>query len=124
MVYYCKTKVLKMSEEWPDKPIDVSDKDMNDFLDKYPIAVVDFWASWCGPCKMMGPVIDQLAQEMTGDMVFGKLNVDENNTMSAAFNISSIPTLVVFKDGKEVHRISGAMPKDALKGELQKFTAP
>ncbi len=115
-----KTKVNKMDEKWPDEPVKVSDDDMNDFVEKYPLAVIDFWAAWCGPCRMVAPVLKQLAKEMQGKVTFGKLNVDENRRTSGAFGISSIPTMVIFKDGKEVDRIMGALPKEALKKELAK----
>ncbi len=110
-----------MEEEWPDKPVKVSDENMDEFVNKYQTTVIDFWASWCGPCKMVEPVLEQLAKEMQGKVAFGKLNVDENKNTSGAFGISSIPTLVIFKDGKEADRIMGALPKKDLKSELEKF---
>jgi thioredoxin 1 len=76
--------------------------------------VVDFWAEWCGPCKMMGPVIDELSQEMADKVNFVKLNVDEAQSISAEYGIMSIPTIVLFKDSKEVARLSGAMPKEPI----------
>jgi thioredoxin 1 len=76
--------------------------------------VVDFWAEWCGPCKMMGPVIDELSQEMADKVEFVKLNVDEAQNISAEYGIMSIPTIVLFKDSKEVARLSGAMPKEPI----------
>lgn len=76
--------------------------------------LVDFWASWCGPCRMVGPVVSQIAEENEGKIVVGKLNVDDEDELSEEYNVSSIPTLVVFKDGKEVNRAVGAMPKASL----------
>ncbi|BBA33505.1 thioredoxin [Methylocaldum marinum] len=71
--------------------------------------VVDFWADWCGPCKMVAPVIEQLAEELAGQVCFGKVDVDSEQTLAGRFNIRSIPTLMLFKSGKEVDRVMGAM---------------
>ena len=72
--------------------------------------LLDFWASWCGPCRMVSPVVDEIAAERD-DLLVGKVNVDEEPELASAFNISSIPTLVVLKDGKVVNRATGARPK-------------
>ena len=79
-----------------------------------PLAMVDFWAEGCGPCKMLSPVIEELAQEFDGKVLVGKVNVDEEPELASAFNISSIPTLVVLKDGKVVNRATGARPKSSI----------
>lgn len=76
--------------------------------------LVDFWASWCMPCKMLSPVVDEVAEEVTSAKV-AKVNVDEQQSLAARFNVMSIPTLIVFKDGKEVRRSVGVMPKEAVK---------
>ncbi|MFA6429953.1 MAG: thioredoxin [Patescibacteria group bacterium] len=82
---------------------------------------VDFWAPWCGPCRMMGPVIEELANEMPGDKIkIGKLNVDENGTMPNRFNVMSIPTMLVFKNGNVVDQFVGAISKEVLKEKLEK----
>lgn len=75
--------------------------------------LLDFWASWCGPCRMVSPVIDEIAGER-GDIKVGKINVDEQPELAAAFQVMSIPTLVVMKDGKVVNRAMGARPKEAI----------
>jgi len=75
--------------------------------------LVDFWASWCGPCKMIGPIIDQIADERT-DIKVGKINVDEEQELAVQFKVMSIPTLLVFKDGKVVNQSLGAKPKAAI----------
>ena len=76
--------------------------------------LVDFWASWCMPCKMLSPVVDEVAEEVTSVKV-AKVNVDEQQSLAARFNVMSIPTLIVFKDGKEVRRSVGVIPKEAVK---------
>ena len=82
--------------------------------------LVDFWASWCGPCRMIGPFIDELADEYVGKAVVGKVNVDEEGELAQNFRVMSIPTLMVFKNGKVVESIMGARPKDDLKRILDK----
>jgi thioredoxin 1 len=83
--------------------------------------LVDFWAVWCGPCQMMGPIIEELAKEVAGKYKVGKMNVDENRETAAKFGIMSIPTLIIFKDGKAVKQLVGVQSKDNLKEELEKF---
>ena len=79
--------------------------------------LVDFWATWCGPCRMVSPIVDQLADELDGRLVIGKCNVDENQDIAMKYGVMSIPTLVILKGGQEVNRIVGAMPKPALAAE-------
>ena len=80
--------------------------------------LVDFWAPWCGPCQMMGPIIEELAEELEGKVVVGKLNVDENPQMAQKYGIMSIPTLLIFKDGQVVEQFVGVQPKEVLKQVL------
>jgi len=82
---------------------------------------VDCYADWCGPCRMMNPVIDALSEEYNGKIVFGKLNVDENRTITAKYNIMSIPTLFIFKDKTLVETVVGAVSKEQLKEKLGKY---
>ncbi len=81
--------------------------------------LVDFWAPWCGPCQMMGPVIDEVATEIGEIAKVGKLNVDENQESAQKYGVMSIPTMIIFKDGKNVKQIIGAQSKDTLLGELK-----
>ena len=80
--------------------------------------LVDFWAEWCGPCKMIAPIIDQLSVDLQGKMKMTKVNVDEAPQLAGQFNVMSIPTLLIFKGGKQVDQIVGAMPKDKLLAKL------
>ena len=107
-----------MEENSPDIPLKVKDADIEINIKKYPLMVVDCWAPWCGPCRMVGPIIEELAKEMQGKIVFGKLNVDENREASMKYGIMSIPTLLVFKNGSLVDNIIGAMPKEMLLGKI------
>lgn len=84
------------------------------------VVLVDFFATWCGPCKMMAPVIDELSGEFDGKAKIGKLDVDENNKTASEFGVQSIPTLILFKDGAEVERMVGFQSKEALKEVLDK----
>ena len=107
--------------EYPSKPVIVTDSTLDAALNQYPLLIVDCWAEWCGPCRMIGPIIDELAKELSGRAVFGKLNVDENMQTSNKFRISAIPSLLVFKDGKLLDKLVGAYPKATLAGKIQKY---
>ena len=83
-------------------------------LNNHLPVLVDFWVTWCGPCKMIGPIIDQMSDELAGKVVFGKLNVDNQPELAMQFQVMSIPTLLLFKDGKVVNKKIGFMPKEKL----------
>jgi len=81
--------------------------------------LVDFWAEWCGPCRMVGPIVEEIAKEYDGQAVVGKVNVDENQGVAAQFGIRNIPTLLVFKNGEIVDKQVGVAPKNVLEGKLK-----
>lgn len=83
--------------------------------------LVDFWASWCGPCRALGPVVEEISVELADQLDVYKCNVDEEAALAQAFSIMSIPTLILFKDGAPVHTMVGSMPKTALLAELQAY---
>ncbi|MBW6470084.1 MAG: thioredoxin [Methanosarcinaceae archaeon] len=109
----------KELEGYPDKPVIVTDADFNIFISKYPLVVVDCWAEWCGPCRMLAPTIDELATQYRGKIVFGKLDTDNNRATSMQYKISSIPAMLVFKNGNFVGQIIGAVPKEQIVKQLQ-----
>ena len=102
------------------KPVDVTDKTFDDFVKNNPKVVVDCWASWCAPCRMLSPIIDALAEEEK-DIKFAKLNVDNNRSVPMRYGIMSIPTLLYFKDGVLVDKTLGALPKTAIEARLAKL---
>ena len=116
--YFNKGEIMN---DMPKDTINISDADLDENIKKYSILVVDCWAPWCGPCRMVGPVIDELAKELHGKIVFGKLNVDENQLTATKYQIMSIPSLLVFKNGKLVDKFVGALPKDMLLQKLEPY---
>jgi len=104
---------------YPKEPIEVTDGNFIELLEKYPLLVVDCWASWCMPCKILEPVIEELAGEYAGRVVFGKLNVDENRELAMKFGIMSIPTLLFFKEAQAVDTLVGAVPKEQIEAKIR-----
>ena len=103
------------------KPIEVSDATFKDMIQNHPLVVVDCWAPWCAPCYMVAPVIEETARDYAGKILFGKLNVDENQKVAMQYQIMSIPTLLVFKNGKLADRIVGAMPRQMLEPKITRY---
>ena len=104
------------------KPLIVTDGNFTSEVEKSALPVlVDFWAAWCGPCRMVAPIVEQLAVELSGKVRVGKLDVDANQRTAAKFKVQSIPTLLIFKDGKEIDRIIGAQSKNAILQRLSSF---
>ena len=101
------------------KPIILTDTNFNSEIAKNELIVVDFWAPWCGPCRMVGPVIEELASEYSGKVAFGKLNVDDNRMVPSRFGVRGIPTLMVFKDGEAVDTVVGACPKTHIEAKFK-----
>ena len=102
------------------KPVHVDDSNFDDMVGKHSLVLIDFWASWCGPCLALAPTIEELAVEFAGKVVVGKLDVDENPSTAERFQVCSIPTVVMLKDGKEVDRVVGCVPKDRFEVMLKK----
>ncbi|MCH7552415.1 MAG: thioredoxin [Chloroflexi bacterium] len=106
------------------KTIEVTDSTWeSEVLGSDTPVVVDFWAVWCGPCRIIAPLVEELAEEYEGKVKFSKLNVDENPEVSLKYEIRSIPTLLVFKDGKPVDQIVGAVPKKELQKRVEAVLA-
>jgi thioredoxin 2 len=106
------------------RPLTVTDATFSAEVERSPVPVlVDAWAAWCGPCKMIAPAIDELAAEMAGRVRVVKLNVDENPTTAARFDLRSIPTLLLFKGGREADRIVGVQPKSEISRRLERLLA-
>ncbi len=100
------------------KALEVTDNSFDELIKGDKPVLVDFWAEWCGPCKMIGPVVEQLAGEFEGKAVIGKMDVDANSKVPAKFGIRSIPTLMIFKGGELVDKVVGAVPKSVLEQKL------
>jgi len=115
------SKADDSTDGWPTMPIELADGTFNEVIRKYPLVVVDCWAEWCAPCRMVGPVVEELARDYRGRIVFGKLNVDSNVTTAQQYGIMSIPTLLVFKNGQLANQLVGAMPRDMLEPQITKY---
>jgi thioredoxin len=103
-------------------PVTITDTNFNKIVETSAMPVLlDFWAAWCGPCHKIAPTIDQLAKELAGKVLVGKLNVDENQRTAAKFSVQGIPTLLILQNGREVDRIVGVESKEAIIRRLQRF---
>jgi len=104
-----------------DKPLDLSDSTFEDNVRRYSLVVVDCWAPWCAPCNLVAPIIEELARDYAGKILFAKLNVDHNQKIAGQYGIMGIPTILIFRNGKLVDRIVGAMPRQMLEPKIAKY---
>ena len=103
--------------------IEITDTNFSDVTGQPGLSMVDFWAVWCGPCRMVAPIVEQLAEDYAGQVTVGKLDVDNNQRSAAQFNVRSIPTILFFKDGKVVDQVIGAVPRPALEAKIKQHLA-
>lgn len=102
------------------KTIEITDGNFANVIEgSKGLAIIDFWAAWCGPCRMVAPIVEQLASEYAGRLQVGKLDVDNNQQVATRFNIRSIPSILFFKDGKHVDTVVGAVPRAMLERKIQ-----
>jgi thioredoxin 1 len=111
---------FKAKKEMANEPVHVTDADFEETVKKHSLALIDFWAPWCGPCLALTPTIEELNKDYGGRVLIGKLNVDENPQTAECFQVFSIPTLLIMKNGKEVERIVGCVPKKHIEAALKK----
>ena len=106
------------------KPIEVTDSTFgNEIESGSGLSLVDFWATWCGPCRMVAPIVEQLAQEHQGNLKVAKVDVDANQRTAMRFNVRSIPSILFFKNGQHVDTVIGAVPKATLEGKIKQHLA-
>lgn len=116
-----RTAEREEGEQALDRPLTVTDAAFKEVVQNHTLVVVDCWAPWCAPCRMVAPVIEEMARDYAGRILFGKLNVDENPDVATQYQIMSIPTMLVFKEGKLVDRLVGAMPRQMLEQKITKY---
>ena len=104
-----------------DAPLHLNDSNFDETIKKNKVALIDFWAGWCGPCRALAPTIEEVAREYGSKVLVGKLDVDENPKTAECFQVFSIPTLIIFKDGCEVERLVGLCAKNRIVDLLQKY---
>jgi thioredoxin 1 len=107
--------------EWPDKPVELTDDTITTFTSEHPVVVIDFWGPSCAPCKMIAPILEQLAVEMKGQVAFGKMDVTKNMKTSMSLGIRSIPTLAFYRNGEMVKTKMGFIPKGRLISEIREI---
>ncbi|UCC34102.1 MAG: thioredoxin [Candidatus Bathyarchaeota archaeon] len=114
-------QMIERAAKTSDKPVEVNDATLEETIQDNPLVVIDCWAPWCGPCQIVAPVIEELARDYAGKILFGKLNVDENQGVATRYQIMGIPTLLIFKNEKLVDRIVGAMPRPVLEEKMARY---
>ncbi len=112
---------IKLEMSMPNKPIEITDENFATMVQVYDFLIVDCWAPWCGPCRMLSSVIDDLAREFEGEVVFGKMNTDRNNGIASKLGIMSIPTLLFVKNGRLVDKTVGALPREIIEEKIRKY---
>ncbi len=112
-------ELSKQAGDGPSAPVVLTDATFDSFATKHPLTVVDFWATWCGPCRLVEPIMEALAKEYAGKVAFGKLDVDENQGTAMRFNTMSIPTMLILKNGQEIDRIIGAYPREYIENKIK-----
>jgi thioredoxin 1 len=112
-------KIQKLTKKMTQTvPLTVTDSDFDDVVNNNDFVIVDFWAPWCGPCRIVGPILDELAEKYAGMVTIAKVNVDENQQTPSKFGVMGIPTLLFFKGGELIDKVVGALPKEALEQRI------
>ena len=111
----------KKGEQFLTNPFEVTDTTFTETIRNHSLVVVECWAPWCGPCHMVAPIVEEMARDYAGKILFGKLNVDENPRVATQYQIMSIPTLLVFKNGQLRDQILGAMPRQMLEPKITRY---
>jgi thioredoxin 1 len=101
--------------------VEVTDQNFQEITGQAGLSMVDFWAVWCGPCRMVAPIVEQIADDYAGQVTVGKLDVDNNQRTATQFNVRSIPTILFFRDGKVVDQVIGAVPRPALESKIKQL---
>jgi len=109
------------SENWPDYVITLNEKNFDNFIKKYPLSAVDFWAPWCAPCRTMGPRLRRLSKIFKGKIVFGKLNTQENEDIAKKYKIMGIPHIIIFYHGKKLSSITGVKSVGSIKNTIEEL---
>lgn len=112
---------VTLERKMPNAPVEVTDDNFASMIGEYEFMIVDCWAPWCGPCRMLSPVIEELARDYLGKVVFGKLNTDINRGVAGQYGIMSIPTLLFFKSGRLVDTVVGAVPRRSIEQTMKKY---
>jgi thioredoxin 1 len=107
--------------EYPERPVDLKSQDSTSFLKRYPVALLEFWAGWCRPCLKMRPVVEEVAAEFWGDIVFGRISLDEDPEARERFEVTVLPTLLLFKQGQEIERLLGGVTRQRLEKALEPY---